>query len=175
MTVITWLLLLLFIQTIHNEAPNLKEKIQLKIQLTSMVETKQAGTGGGRSDCYHLLLFDHSVGQTKLRPPKLPSGFRPRGAESLPSVNLSVLGGYISQYIPPLSSVRIHYTGHITHNRKLLHAFVQSLLIHIQSIIVHSAIGIGPVQNKAILCLKCKKDPFQYLNCNNTFLREGDQ
>ena len=33
----------------------------------------------------------------------------PRGAKSPPSGNLSVLRGCISQYIPPLGSVRIHY------------------------------------------------------------------
>ena len=33
----------------------------------------------------------------------------PRDAKSPPSGNLSVLGGCISQYIPPLGSVRIQY------------------------------------------------------------------
>ena len=52
------------------------------------------------------------------RPSRLPSGFAlgqslgPRGAKSPPSGNLSGLGGCISQYIPPLGSVRIH-PGHI--------------------------------------------------------------
>ena len=38
-----------------------------------------------------------------------PLGLGPRGAKSLPLGNLSVLGGCISKYIPPLGSVRIHY------------------------------------------------------------------
>ena len=48
------------------------------------------------------------------RPSRLPSGFAlgqslgPRGAKSPPSGNLLGLGGCISQYIPPLGSVRIH-------------------------------------------------------------------
>ena len=51
------------------------------------------------------------------RPSRFPSGFAlgqslgPRGAKSPPSGNLSGLGGCISQYIPPLGSVRIHYTS----------------------------------------------------------------
>ena len=50
------------------------------------------------------------------RPSRLPSGFAlgqslgPRGAKSPPSGNLLGLGGCISQYIPPLGSVRIQYT-----------------------------------------------------------------
>ena len=48
------------------------------------------------------------------RPSRFPSGFAlgkslgPRGAKSPPLGNLSGLGGCISQYIPPLGSVRIH-------------------------------------------------------------------
>ena len=49
------------------------------------------------------------------RPSRFPSGFAlgkplgPRGAKSTPLGNLSGLGGCISQYIPPLGSVRIQY------------------------------------------------------------------
>ena len=49
------------------------------------------------------------------RPSRFPSGFAlgkslgPRGAKSPPLGNLSGLGGCISQYIPPLGSVRIQY------------------------------------------------------------------
>ena len=52
------------------------------------------------------------------RPSRFPSGgdfalgqsLGPRGAKSPPSGNLSGLGGCISQYIPPLGSVRIQYS-----------------------------------------------------------------
>ena len=61
------------------------------------------------------------------RPERFPSALEialgqslgPRGAKSPPSGNLSGLGGCISQYIPPLGSVRIQY-----------HPFLLLLLMH---------------------------------------------
>ena len=61
------------------------------------------------------------------RPSRLPSGFAlgqslgPRGAKSPPSGNLLGLGGCISQYIPPLGSVRIQYFSFQISTQEVVH------------------------------------------------------